>query len=69
MNATRDRVFELLGQSAAQRDARRWEHDMLADLIAGRAVIAGARVRLEWVDPKPAWVDAWLAEHDRERTP
>lgn len=57
----RDRLFEALGRSEAGRRAREDQERFVAALIRGEATILGSRVRLEWVDPPPAWADAWAA--------
>ena len=59
MNA-RDELFEQMGKSAAYGAAQRERERMIAALIRGEAQIAGARIRIEWIDPKPDWVDEWV---------
>jgi hypothetical protein len=47
-----------LDRIAERRRAEQAAEAFAAALIRGEARICGARVRLEWVDPKPAVVDA-----------
>lgn len=49
-------------QLAAERTAVDAERNrLICSLVRGEAQIGGARVRLEWVDPKPDWIDEWVA--------
>jgi len=56
----RDKLFEQMGKAAGSAAAQREREKMIAALVRGEAQIAGARVRIEWIDPKPDWVDEWV---------
>jgi hypothetical protein len=67
MSETRDQLFEWLGQRDGEKKAEARHEAWVAALIRGDAYIAGARVRLEWVDPMPAdLVGYWLDAHPKE---
>jgi hypothetical protein len=61
MSATRDKLYEQLGHVDGYSKATMQHEAWVVSLIRGEARLAGAQVRLEWVDPKPEWVDDWVA--------
>jgi hypothetical protein len=65
MSDTRDQVLEKLGQVDGYKRATEEHEDWVAALIRGECTIAGARVRLEWIDPRPDLVDVFLAAHPK----
>ena len=60
-----DGQFAYLAGSSVERRAASGEIERLtAALVRGEAQIGGARVRIEWVDPKPDWIDAWADQRE-----
>lgn len=60
MSRVRDELFEQLGRQEARAEANRREERLIASLILHEGnMILGCRIRIEWVDEKPPFADAW----------
>jgi hypothetical protein len=59
----RDELFETMGRIEGEGVSFRERERMVLALVRGEAQIFGARVRIEWVDPKPDAVDDWMEWH------
>jgi hypothetical protein len=56
----RDELFETMGRIEGEGAGAAECERMVLSLLRGEAQIGGARVRIEWVDPKPDWIDRYV---------